>query len=277
MYHRNGVKKTREEIEEEALEQSFSSWFSRYVSRPAFSCELISLVTASMSIAKCLCRLQLEVGTFADKKPIHPIFWSAITFVAVMSVLEITFIDTVCKLLGEWGHRERERGEQSFFRQISSTLSLPLLANDSLAQDEEEAGGQTPTTTDDEASPGVSDIGGDANYSATWTDLLSLCRPDFHLICVAFLFLLLAAAAQIYIPKFTGAILDALAETFSGDNDDDDGDGGSHKNMKDVPGFMSNVKKLIIVSVLGGVFSGIRGSIFTVVSCIVQKHCIYLF
>jgi len=86
-----------------------------------------------------------------------------------------------------------------------------------------------------------------------------ICAPDAPLIMVAFLFLILAAAAQIYIPKYTGAILDKLAETFAGDDD------ASHKSIADVPGFMSNVRKLIAASILGGVFSGIRGSIFTVV------------
>eukprot|EP00536_Pseudo-nitzschia_multiseries_P002283 jgi/Psemu1/183192/e_gw1.30.251.1 len=69
---------------------------------------------------------------------------------------------------------------------------------------------------------------------------------------------------QIYIPKYTGACLDALEEAY-GRNDDGDDDDGGHQNINDIPGFMSNVKKLIVVSVLGGFFSGVRGSIFTMV------------
>jgi hypothetical protein len=132
--------------------------------------------------------------------------------------------------------------------------------NDALQQEDEEAVSNSPDGQNDVDAPGESDIGGDATYKATWKDLLFLCAPDSSLILIAFIFLLLAAAAQICIPKFTGAILDALADTFSG-TDDDDG----HKSMSDVPGFMSNVKKLIVASILGGVFSGVRGSIFTVV------------
>jgi hypothetical protein len=260
MYHRNGVKKSSEELDEEALEQNFCSWFGRYISRPAFPFEFISLVTTIVCIAKCLVRLNLEVGVLADAEPIHPILWSAILFTSLVSVLEISFLDSVCSLLGEWGHTERERGERSVLRQISSTLSLPLLAGDSLAQDEE-TGPDTPSNQSGEDGPGVSDIGGDASYKATWTDLLHLCAPDAPLIGIAFIFLLLAAAAQIYIPKFTGAILDALATTFSGSDDDD-------KTISDVPGFMLNVKLLIVASILGGVFSGLRGSIFTVVSLV---------
>ena len=133
---------------------------------------------------------------------------------------------------------------------------------------------------------GVSDIGSESEYKATWRDLISVCAPDVHLIALAFVFLLLAAAAQVYIPRFTGKILDSLAHAFSraknscddyGGHDDDDDNmiihsGGDddddtrrHQSMSDVPGFMRNVKLLIVASILGGVFSGLRGSIFTVV------------
>jgi ABC-type multidrug transport system fused ATPase/permease subunit len=110
----------------------------------------------------------------------------------------------------------------------------------------------------------VSDITGDSNYKATWRDLLAMCYPDLYLICVAFVFLLLAAVAQVFIPKFLGKILDALTSAFA---DQRDGGGGDsrHKSMFEIPGFLDNVKLLVVASVLAGVFAGIRGSIFTVV------------
>jgi ATP-binding cassette, subfamily B (MDR/TAP), member 9 len=74
---------------------------------------------------------------------------------------------------------------------------------------------------------------------------------------------MLAAAAQIYIPRFTGAILDALDKAYNNKRNDENTD--DVVPIQDIPGFMSNVRKLIIVSILGGVFSGVRGSIFTVV------------
>ena len=77
---------------------------------------------------------------------------------------------------------------------------------------------------------------------------------------MAFVFLLLAAMAQIYIPRFTGNILDALTETYQDEDDD-----ANRTPIWDVPGFVSNVQKLIVASILCGVFSGVRGSIFTVV------------
>jgi ATP-binding cassette subfamily B (MDR/TAP) protein 9 len=77
---------------------------------------------------------------------------------------------------------------------------------------------------------------------------------------MAFVFLLLAAMAQIYIPRFTGNILDALTETYKDEDDD-----ANRTPIWDVPGFVSNVQKLIVASILCGIFSGVRGSIFTVV------------
>ena len=262
MHHPNGTKKTKEELEEEALEQSFGTWLTNYIHRAAFPSEFLALVTTLLCVTKCLVRLNVEIGVLKDAEPIHPIFWCSILFAAVVSVFEMTLVDPVCVLLGKWGHVDREGGSRSILRQISSQLSLPLLANDSLddtddneGNNNEGEGGTIPE--DDENVQGTSDIGGDTDYKASWTDLLQLCAPDAFLIFIAFIFLILAAAAQIYIPKYTGAILDALEEAYS-THDDDDG------SIQDVPGFMSNVRKLIIVSILGGIFSGIRGSIFTV-------------
>ena len=68
-------------------------------------------------------------------------------------------------------------------------------------------------------------------------DLLTLCVPDAPLIATAFVFLLLAAMAQIYIPRFTGNILDALTSAYAGENDD-----GKRESIWDVPGFVSNVE-----------------------------------
>jgi hypothetical protein len=267
MFHDDGTKKSREELEEEALEQNFRDWLGRYITRPAFSCEFFSVITIFLCIVKCLVRLDLQIGRYADKESMHPAIWIAFMYAALVAVLELCFVDRVCVLLGEWGHADRELPTRpSILRQISSTLSLPLLANDSLQATDEETATLSTGENDqgpvvDENAPAVSDISGDANYKASWKDLMMLCAPDAPLILVAFIFLLLAAAAQIYIPKYTGAILDKLAETFTGSDDDN----ATHKSMKDVPGFMSNVRKLIAASVLGGVFAGIRGSIFTVV------------
>jgi hypothetical protein len=262
LHHPNGLKKSRDELEQEALEQSFMTWLRQYVFRAAFPCELAALVTGVLCIVKCLVRLDVEIGTLADAEPMHPVLWSTILIAALFSVVETSFLDSICCSLGKLGNKQRAEGANSLLGRIDSSLSLPLLANDSLEPDEEECGNESSSSQqNDENARGVSDIAGDASYKASWSDLLLLCKPDMLLICTAFVFLLLAAAAQIYIPKYTGAILDALAETFVTDDDDD----GHRKSMDSVPGFMANVKKLILASIFGGVFSGLRGSIFTVV------------
>jgi len=262
--HPNGKKKSRDELEEEALQQSFGTWCCRYVNRAAFPSELLCLVTTLVAVAKCLVRLDIEIGVLRDAEPVHPVFWLAFLFAAVVSVAEMIYVDAVCVSLGKWGSTA---DKPPILRHISSHLSLPLLANDGLeGQGESEREGdeedlsETATAPNDENVTAGNGIEGDTDYKASWSDLLKLCAPDAFLISVAFVFLIFAATMQIYIPKYTGACLDALEQAYS-HNDD----GNDDESIGDIPGFMSNVKKLIIVSVLGGFFSGVRGSIFTMV------------
>jgi hypothetical protein len=269
--HPNGKKKTRDELEEEALQQSFGTWLCRYVNRAAFPSELFCLATTLVAVVKCLVRLNLEIGVLRDAEPVHPIFWVSFLFAGVVSAVEMLQVDAVCLCLGKWGSGAEQ---PSILRRISSHLSLPLLADDSLAGHNDNsdpegeasigAGGQS-TAPDDEHAPGDSGIGGDADYKASYSDLLRLCAPDAFLISVAFIFLLLAAMMQIFIPKYTGACVDALEQAYANSGNDDDDNNNDDETINDIPGFMSNVQKLIIVSVLSGFFSGIRGSIFTMV------------
>ena len=90
-----------------------------------------------------------------------------------------------------------------------------------------------------------------SEYNAGWTDLLKICLPDLHLIIFAFIMLTLAAVAQVYIPRFTGNILDALGAEGGGDTFD-----GS---VWEVEGFKENVRNLAIAAVACGFFSGARG------------------
>jgi hypothetical protein len=276
--HPNGEKKSRDELEQEALEEPFGPWFRRYLVRPSFSCEILAIVTQVVCIVKCLARMNVEIGTLQDAEPVHPIFWLAVLLTAVLSVLEAMYHEPTCKLAGECG-KQRLAGEvesgassNSLFRQLSSTLSLPLLADNALEQTDEEermngdntnaaAGTATESESNKADSPGLCDITSDTDYRASWKDLLGTCSPDLGWIAIAFVFLILAAIAQVYIPRFLGNILDSLAATFS----DVDDDTTRHTSMFDVPGFMLNMKLLVVASVLAGVFAGIRGSIFTVV------------
>jgi hypothetical protein len=57
-----------------------------------------------------------------------------------------------------------------------------------------------------------------------------------------------------------------LTATYAREDDD-----AKRESIWDIPGFVNNVEKLVVASILGGVFSGVRGSIFTVVRFLFQK------
>ena len=258
LYHKNGDKKTREDLEYEALEEPLWTCFLRFIYRSSFPCELLGFITGLLAVAKCLARLNVELGVFADAVPLHPIFWIALLMTAILSTIETSFLQSVSTLAGQCGRSRRSRLgiPMAWIRRIGSSLTIPLLAEepqpDTYQSDQEETDVEEPDTPVDIR--GVSDITGDASYSAKWTDLLALCYPDIPYIFGAFIFLLLAAVAQIYVPRFTGNILDALSNIDA-----------NTKSIFEVPGFIRNVELLVIASIACGVFSGFRGSIFTIV------------
>jgi len=264
--HPNGDKKSREELESEALEEPFLPWFRRLISRPAFSCEVLCLVTQILAIAKCMGRLDVEVGRYEDARPTHPLFWIAVALSSFMSVVELSYVDFMGQLAAMYGKSCVENSQPTFFRRVGSHLSIPLLSAD---DDEEEPAAANDTASADDVEEGrpdpsmevgTSDISGDARYKAGWSDLLHVCSPDVWYIVFAFVFLLLAAVAQVFIPRFTGKILDSLASAFANDKHD-----GKAIPVVDVPGFVTNVKCLVLASIFCGIFSAARGSIFTVV------------
>ena len=259
LHHPSGERKTREELDNEALEEPCCPWFRRYASRPAFPCELVCLVSGFLSVAKCLVRLNEEIGGLSDSVPHHPIFWIALAMAAFCSTVEAAYLSFITKLVGECGRSRRQRrggSSLTWMRRIGSNLSIPLLSGDSATEEVEEEMDVEEADDDlvDENVRGVSDITSDSTYKAKWSDLLALCVPDLHWIGFAFVFLLLAALAQIYIPKFTGNILDALTETYQ--NEDDD---SNRTPIWDVPRLcVERSEKLVVASILCGVFSGTR-------------------
>lgn len=266
-YHKTGDKKSKAELEEEALEENFFPKAKRYVSRHAFACEFIVFWTGVLLTMKCLSRLNVEIGLMDEKDPMRPLFWVALATTGFCILMEVSYIDSieeVALICGQSRRRNHEHG--NWMERISHSLTQPLLSaagsDDEGAVDIEQA----PTTEVVDGTRGQSDIGGDANYKAQWSDLIGLCAPDKHLIFLAFIFLVLAALAQIYVPRFTGKVLDALvansSDTFTDDATNDNGTGGS---VLKIPGFVSNVELLIVTSLLGGIFGGIRGAIFTIV------------
>jgi hypothetical protein len=256
LYHPNGDKKTSEELEEEALEEAFSwPWHKRNISRPSFLAEVLSVVTQLVCVVKCLIRMNVEIGSLQDKEQYHAVFWLAILWTAVLSVVEASCLDSVCQtaaVIGKYCARRRP----AILRTISSTLSIPLLAHDSnVLEEADDVEQDHGNSNGDTEMRGASDISADSAYKASWTDLLLMISPDLHLLCLAFVFLLFAAISQTLIPLYLGHILDALSTTFV-HNDDD----SPHGSMFEVPGFIKNMKLLVLVSIAAGVFAGLRGT-----------------
>jgi len=259
-HHLNGSRKSREEIEQEALEEPILPWFKRYIARYTFVTECFSVVMSILIIVKCLARLNVEIAVLDEKEDKHPVFWISLLITAFNSTLTCFFIEKVCIRLSSLGNYERKIEPR---RQINGSnpanvleLEQPLLDQEDVEEPlilSENNDNSEETATAD--ATGAPDIVGDAEHQADWKDLLSVCADDLHYFAFAFVFLILAAVAQVLIPRYTGNMLDSIA-TYS------DGDKG---DIWSVPGFFSNMKKLIIASILGGIFSGMRGSIFTLV------------
>lgn len=259
--HPNGERKSREELEREALEEPFGPWFRRFAARPSFAAELAAVATQVWCIAKCLVRMNLEIGTLQDAEPYHPVFWLSVLCTAVLSALEASYLQNAGKLAGQCG-KERGGRPPAILRTISNQLLAPLLEEEGEEDEEQPAEANVGSEEEEEENQrAVPDITPDTEYRAQWSDLFVMCYPDLHLIALAFVFLLNAALAQVWIPKFLGNILDALAAAFGNPDDDTN----RHMSMWEIPHFMTNVKLLVLTSILAGVFAGIRGSIFTVV------------
>lgn len=256
LVHPNGEKKTREELEEEALEEAFGSWLFRFTTRPSFTTEFVAILTQGLCVVKALLRMNIEIGLYHDKQPMHPLLWVAIMFAAFLSLIEACILDHVCQVVVSYA---KENEPQGMLRTLSS-LSVPLLENSrSLddGDDEEQDGndGEEQENVMEAEQRGVSDITSDSNYKASWKDLLQTCAPDIHLLALAFVFLILAAVSQTLIPLFLGHILDALTEAFSNHNENNNDD----ESVLQVPGFVKNIELLVLVSICAGVFSGLRG------------------
>eukprot|EP00558_Chaetoceros_sp_UNC1202_P002052 CAMPEP_0197255952 /NCGR_PEP_ID=MMETSP1429-20130617/73703_1 /TAXON_ID=49237 /ORGANISM="Chaetoceros sp., Strain UNC1202" /LENGTH=720 /DNA_ID=CAMNT_0042719379 /DNA_START=130 /DNA_END=2292 /DNA_ORIENTATION=+ len=143
-------------------------------------------------------------------------------------------------------------------REVDNALELeePLLGHDHYVDAEEPLISDSSEHNADENTNSMPGITKDAYYKAGYMDLFSVCYPELRYISLAFVFLILAAIAQVLIPRYTGKMLDAIAKYSTGE---------SRGDIFSIPGFYSNMKKLIVASIFGGIFSGMRGSIFTLV------------
>eukprot|EP00551_Chaetoceros_affinis_P006800 CAMPEP_0203676192 /NCGR_PEP_ID=MMETSP0090-20130426/23777_1 /ASSEMBLY_ACC=CAM_ASM_001088 /TAXON_ID=426623 /ORGANISM="Chaetoceros affinis, Strain CCMP159" /LENGTH=1082 /DNA_ID=CAMNT_0050542663 /DNA_START=402 /DNA_END=3650 /DNA_ORIENTATION=+ len=158
-----------------------------------------------------------------------------------------------------------ERSGASSSRREES-FSGRTLDRDAISMSNDYSDNDSDCEDDDDDFVATSDITADAHYKAGWKDLFAICYPDLHYFILAFVFLILAAIAQVLIPRYTGKMIDAITSytPYEGENGDD-GKESNDQKIWDVPGFLDNMKYLIIASILGGVFSGVRGSIFSYV------------
>jgi ABC-type multidrug transport system fused ATPase/permease subunit len=258
LFHNNGDRKSKADLEEEALQEPILPKIVQYMKRPAFLCECTVFWTGVLLAIKCLVRLDIEIASGKDV-PEHPTFWAVLFVTGFFSFLETLYIDQIESVAGDCGHAYREQRQQD--SDDTNDLAAPLLANDGESQvDEEQQGVLSYTKFTNGDVRGHSNIGADANYKAKISDLLKFCAPDKYWMMCAFLFLLGAAATQVFIPKLTGDILDALISNTNNHPDDD----GGHSIMN-IPNFVSNIEKLTIAAVLGGIFGGCRGAIFSMV------------
>ena len=273
------------------LEEPFCKWFRRFVSRCAFPVELFGISNLVYLVFKAMVRLYHEIHLedeedeshdLLEEESNHPIWWISVCLAALITILEIAFIDECCVRVANTAIDSRGQpdnpnangyvGQSNRFTNAESkgyenvdcsiervqnedrnNLRTPLLARDSQHED-------TPLTYEPKdilknsnSEIIESDIGSKANYRAGWDDLISLCKPDLHLIAVAFVFLILAAFTQVLIPQFTGNILDALSEYDNSESSVKDFD-----DIWQVPGFTSNILRLVVAATFCGLFSGIR-------------------
>jgi len=280
--HANGDRKSREELQEEALEEHFCSWARRYTTRFYFPCQLLSIVQGILIILKCLARLNEEIGVLHEAVSPHPLFWIALSVNGLACCIITLSLEPIGNVL--W--KLRESSSSSYSQSLSSSLlpfSRSFMCASTDDQDLNESllpktkhpnrngnhSGDSPFTDIErvgtkggenqrfiyKSSSSVSikdipmgtdptraesDITSDSHYKAGWKDLFYVCRPDLHLIILAFVFLILAAVCQVLIPRYTGNILDSLAHYSSSDNS------GKGKDIWDIPGFLPDMKKLLV-------------------------------
>jgi hypothetical protein len=220
--HPNGERKSREELEQEALEEDMMPWLRRFVTRPSFVTEVLALVTQVACVVKCLVRMNIELGLYHSHHAMHPLFWFVILITAILSVVEATLLESICNLASVFGQQyfySSSRSVECVASNIrTSSLETPLLdesnnlSSNEAINDEETArtlGNDTTSNNNElnlgeteQEARGVSDIGPDTEYKAKWKDLVMACAPDVHLICLAFVFLLLAVRIELATFKF---------------------------------------------------------------------------
>jgi len=282
-FKKNGDPKSNDELEEEALEESWWPYIWRFLTRPSFLLECVSVFGILWCFAKTLARLYVEIafevpGHATLKEHHHVAWWCGIGFTSLACVLECYLTSTASRLVMIWGQYKRQQSSSSINIE-SNSLTEPLLPQnedinameqgDTVDACSSSVSAPLKPQTNGHVSPLIDknesssedtqsekiqpDITSESNYKAGWLDLVRLCKDDVHLIGLAFVFLLAAAVMQVAIPHLTGNALDALV------------DGDEPHLLGARPDFVTNIQLLVVASLLCGVFSAVRGSIFTII------------
>lgn len=281
-YDKYGRKKSRDELANEALEEPFLPMLKRFVLRASFPCELMVVITGILLATKCLSRLNVEIGIYGETQPQHPVLWSTLALTALLSLIESTYVESAQKLAGEIGRQRRIGVGHSGL----DLLVTPLLSQNGIASVTDVENGQSNDrkSTSERVLPQVkqpvSDIGADAEHSASWKDLLLICEPDKYMILVAFIFLILSSFCEILVPKFTGAVLDSLVDHMHNNTNtsltsifsENPSDKSGYASIVHIPGFFENIELLVFAALLGGIFGGLRGSLFSLVGARVNAR-----
>lgn len=227
-----GGRRTRDELEEASLEEPVLEYFARKVKHPSFFPSIVCLLTILWSTLRAGARLMHFIGTGEEK---NVSWWITLAIAgALIPGLECEWLDGGCESVAKWGKEDRLCW--CFFSR--SGLTEALLPEEEYL----------------EAPPEVPEVKEEKEYKSNVGDLLRICRPDLKYFLVAFMALLLAAASEVFLPKFTGNVLDALT----------DGMASFHENnIWELPNFTSNIRNLVLAGATCAVFSGLRGSMFT--------------
>ncbi|CAM9115791.1 unnamed protein product [Phaeothamnion confervicola] len=93
-------------------------------------------------------------------------------------------------------------------------------------------------------------------FKASYGDLLELVRPDWPLMLCAFAALMVAALGQVFITHFTGQMVDSVVE----------------RGPRSAQHFRAACLKLVYASAVAATFTGLRGSVFTVIGARCNKR-----
>jgi len=240
-------------------------------------------------MAKCLTRLIVGIGASDSMAG----FWGCVAANAVLACVDYVAIKRHLSHVKRWAyHRHREAivrrqgtwQESLLVREDTDTGNDGRVQHRSIDGDSGDGGDESTNVSEEVEDEGKEDReddahlrelwaglqgldaaeaadaaaaaveGGSETGHATFKDLLSLARDDWHLISLAFVFLLGAAVGQVLIPHYTGVAIDAVV---------------SEEGTKT---FQDAMFMLVLCAALCGVCTGLRGGIFTVVGARVNRR-----